>query len=169
MLANLQAARRPLACSVYDEREIADLPVPVKAYFRKALRHGQRMIAAVSVEQVGSMNLKPAGRQWNPFKARQRVSTQRPGFLWNASISLLPGILVRVHDAYIAGAGILNPSLLGLFSMAGKADPVALARAEFMRYCAEAAWYPTALLPSQGAKSSTETVPRSSSPMATAA
>lgn len=151
LLADLQAARQPLTCAVYDEQEIADLPAPAKAYFRKALKHGQRMIAAVSVEQAGSMNMRPGGRQWKPFTSRQRVTTQRPGFLWNASISLWPGIAVRVHDAYIAGAGILKPSLLGIFPLAGKADTAALARAEFMRYCAEAAWYPTALLPSQGA------------------
>lgn len=151
LLAEWQAAREPLTCALYDEQEIADLPAPVKAYFRKALKHGQRIVAGASVEQSGSMNMKPGDRQWKPFRAHQQVSTHRPGFLWNASISLLPGIVVRVHDAYIAGVGTLKPSLLGLFPLAGKADAAALARAEFMRYCAEAAWYPTALLPSQGA------------------
>ena len=152
LLAGLQATRQPPVCAVYDEQEIADLPVPVKAYFRKALRHGQQMVAGASVEQAGSMNMKPGSQHWKPFSARQRVSTQRPGFLWNAGVSLLPGIVVRVHDAYIAGVGTLQPALLGLFPMGGKADAQALARSEFMRYCAEAAWYPTALLPSQGAR-----------------
>lgn len=63
---------------------------------------------------------------------------------------LFPGFPVRVHDAYVAGTGILTPSILGLFSMGDVSGTGEPARGELMRWFAECAWYPTALLPSQG-------------------
>jgi hypothetical protein len=58
---------------------------------------------------------------------------------------------VRVHDAYVAGEGILHPALFGLITLADMRDTGGnVAEGELMRFFAEAAWYPTALLPSQG-------------------
>lgn len=83
----------------------------------------------------------------------QRVVTQRPGFVWDGRIAMLPGIAVRVHDAYVAGEGILHPALFGLITLADMRDTGGdVARGELMRFFAEAAWYPTALLPSQGVR-----------------
>ena len=47
--------------------------------------------------------------QWEPFTARQRIATKRPGFVWDAAIRVSPGITVRVVDAYVAGVGSLQP------------------------------------------------------------
>lgn len=63
---------------------------------------------------------------------------------------MAPGMAVYVHDAYVDGEGILNPAILGLFPLAGEIDADDLAQGEFVRFFAESAWYPTALLPSQG-------------------
>jgi len=134
----------------YDAQEISNLPAPVKRYFQTVLQDGQPIIAAVTVEHTGTFNLSSNAEKWLPFHSRQRVVTRQPGFVWDASIAMLPGIAVRVHDAYIDGEGILKPAILGLFSMAGKPSARDLAEGEFIRYFAEAAWYPTALLPSQG-------------------
>ncbi|MFM2399410.1 MAG: hypothetical protein RL341_1567 [Pseudomonadota bacterium] len=65
---------------------------------------------------------------------------------------MMPGLPVRVHDAYVAGEGILHPAILGLFILANLRGTGEIAQGEFMRYAAEASWYPTALLPSQGAR-----------------
>jgi hypothetical protein len=78
------------------------------------------------------------------------VVTRRPGFVWNGRIAMMPGIAVNVHDAYLAGEGILNPAVLGLFSLGDQHGNGELARGELVRFFAESAWYPTALLPSQG-------------------
>jgi hypothetical protein len=65
---------------------------------------------------------------------------------------MMPGLPVRVHDAYVAGEGILHASVLGLFTVADMRGTRAVAEGELMRFFAEAAWYPTALLPSQGVR-----------------
>jgi hypothetical protein len=59
---------------------------------------------------------------------------------------------VRVHDAYVAGDGLLRAAVLGLFTVADVGGTRDMAEGELLRFFAEAAWYPTALLPSQGVR-----------------
>jgi hypothetical protein len=134
----------------FDPRELVDLPSPVRRYFGTALTPGQPMVTAVSVEHTGTFNLSETGEQWMPFRSEQRVVTRRPGFVWNARISMVPGLSVRVHDAYVAGEGILHPAVMGLFTLTDLRGTPDVAQGELMRFFAETAWYPTALLPSQG-------------------
>lgn len=134
----------------YDEKELEGLPAPVQRYFRAVLKDGQPIVAAAKVEHIGTFNLKLSGEQWKPFTSNQWVVTRGPGFVWNGRIAMFPGLAVYVHDAYVAGEGILNPAVLGLVSLATPIDARMLAEGELMRFFAETAWYPTALLPSQG-------------------
>jgi hypothetical protein len=150
LLSRLEAGRRTAAITRYDASELEGLPAPVRRYFRTALKDGQPIIAAVTVEHVGTFRMNLAGEQWQPFTSKQRVVTNRPGFVWNARIAMMSGIPVHVHDAYVSGEGVLVPSILGLFSLAVRVAPHDLAEGEFARFFAEAVWYPTALLPSQG-------------------
>lgn len=110
------------------------------------------MIAAATVDLAGTFNLSSGGARWKPFTSTQRIITCRPGFLWNANVSMLPGVVVRVIDSYIAGEGLLRAAVLGLFTVADVQGGGEIARGELMRFFAEAAWYPTALLPSQGVR-----------------
>lgn len=130
--------------------ELDGLPSPVQRYFCTVLKDGQPIIAATTIEMTGTMNMSATGEQWKPFTSRQRVTTHRPGFLWDATVHLFPGLPARVQDSYVEGEGRLLARLLGLFTVAEVHGGGEIARGEFMRYFAEAAWYPTALLPSQG-------------------
>jgi hypothetical protein len=142
----------PRRATRYYARELEGLPAPVQRYFRAVLKEGQPIIAAAAIELAGTFNMSATGEQWKPFISQQRVVTRRPGFLWDAQISMLPGLTVRVVDSYIAGKGLLHAAILGLFTMADLSGRGEIARGEFMRFFAEAAWYPTALLPSQGVR-----------------
>ena len=159
------AQRRPPASTLhtarsaahYDASELEGLPPPVQRYFRAVLADGQPIIAAVNIELAGTINLSATAEQWKPFTSHQRVVTSaagsRPGFLWNAQVDMFPGVPASVEDSYVAGQGRLLVKLLGLFTAASAHDDGGeMARGEFMRYFAEAAWYPTALLPSQGVR-----------------
>jgi hypothetical protein len=150
--AGLEAGRRPVAPKTFDARELEGLPAPVQRYFRTALQDAQPMIAAVTVEHAGTFNMGENADNWKKFTSTQRVITQRPGFLWDARIAMVPGLYVYVHDAYVAGAGILHPAVLGLFTIMNMRGTRDVAEGELMRFFAEAAWYPTALLPSQGVR-----------------
>jgi hypothetical protein len=138
----------------YDPHELEGLPAPVQRYFRAVLKDGQRIVSAVTIEMAGSINMSATAEQWKAFTSKQRVVTPtagfRPGFMWDARISMLPGMKVHVLDACIAGKGLLRAAMLGLFTVADMSGGGEMARGEFMRFFAETPWYPTALLPSQG-------------------
>jgi hypothetical protein len=148
--ARLEAARVPIHPQAVDFRELAGLPAPVQRYFRNVLKDEQPIVAAISFDLAGTINMSEAAEEWKPFTSTQRVVTHRPGFDWDARILMMPGLPVHVHDAYVAGEGILHAAVLGLVSMANQRGTGDLAQGELMRFFAEAVWYPTALLPSQG-------------------
>ncbi len=108
------------------------------------------MISAVHLELSGTINLRATAEKWKRFTSMQQVITQRPGFDWEGRIDMMPGLTGRVHDAYIAGEGILHAALFGLVSLANLRGTPEIAQGELMRFLAEGAFYPTALLPSQG-------------------
>lgn len=152
LFKRLDAAALSPSPTVFQTQELESLPAPVQRYFRAALTPGQPLLAAVAMEHVGSFNMSESGAAWKSFTSHQRAVAQRPGFVWDARINVLPGLPVQVHDAYVAGEGILHAALFGLFPLVNMRDTPELAQGELMRFLAEAAWYPTALLPSQGVR-----------------
>ncbi len=158
LLKGLEASRtdrlgeRTLPTTRYDIRELEGLPAPVQRYFRAVLKDGQPIITAVTIDLAGTFNMSATRPQWKPFTSRQRVVTRRPGFVWDAEIALLPALKVCVVDSYVGGEGLLHATVEGLLTMADVRGDGDIAGGEFMRWFAEAAWYPTALLPSQGVR-----------------
>jgi hypothetical protein len=151
-LGSVGAQDRLPAPTRFDAHELEGLPAPVQRYFRAVLTDGQPIIAAATIEMTGTINLSPTAEQWKPFTSRQRVVIRRPGFVWDAQVQMFPGVSAYVEDSYIAGQGRLNAKVLGLFAVADSHGDGEIARGEFMRWFAETAWYPTALLPSQGVR-----------------
>ena len=150
MHARLEAARLPVGRKTYTPDELIGLPAPVQKYFRAVLKDGQAIVSAVHIELSGTINMSATGESWKRFTSTQQVVAQRPGFDWEGRIEMMPGLTGRVHDAYIAGEGILHATLFGLVSLANLRGTPDIAQGELMRFLAEAAWYPTVLLPSQG-------------------
>jgi hypothetical protein len=152
LLTRLESGRTKLQPNRYDTRELDGLPPVVQRHFRAALSDGMPLVAAVSIEQSGTFNMHESTEQWKPFTATQRVVTRRPGFVWDGRIVMLPGLSVAVHDAYILGEGFLHPAIAGLVTLADMHGAGEIAQGELTRFFAEASWYPTALLPSQGVR-----------------
>jgi hypothetical protein len=150
--ARLDAARAPARPRTVDFRELERLPAPIQRYSRLVLEEGQPMVAGARVRHRGTFNMGETADQWKPFTSDQKVVTRRLGFDWDGRVAMMPGPPVRVHDAYLAGEGILHASLLGLFSLVDIRGTGDVAEGELVRFLAEAAWYPTALLPSQGVR-----------------
>ena len=150
--AQLDATRITSRPTVVDPAELEPLPPPVQRYLHQALAPERGVIESVRAQHQGQFNLSETGERWLPFTSDQLVVTSRPGFDWEGRIRLLPGVNIRVHDAYIAGEGILHAALFGWLPVVNARDRAELARGELLRFLAEAAWYPTALLPSQGVR-----------------
>jgi hypothetical protein len=150
LVTQLHAAHEAGPKHAVDLRAIEGLPPPVQRYFRAVLRDGQPMVTAARVSHEGSFNMSESGQQWKPFTSGQWIRTRRPGFVWDGRIFVAPGLPFHVHDAYVAGTGILHATALGLVGVMNVRGTPELARGEFMRYVAEAPLVPTALLPGPG-------------------
>jgi hypothetical protein len=150
--ARMNTARLPGIPAVYSERELDGLPQPVQRYFRTVLRDGQPMIAVARFSTEGEFRRSEDAESWAPFRATQMATMRPPGFDWDARIRWMPGLRMFVRDAYFARSGTLHAAAYGLFTLARRRGAGELAHGELMRYLAEAAWYPTALLPSQGVR-----------------
>jgi hypothetical protein len=149
-LAALRAREMsPLAS--YSEAELASLPPPVVRFFRRVLREGQPIITHARVTWVGEFNMGRPGRDnWRPFTAVQEFVPGAPGFVWNATISMLPGVPVLVRDSFVDGRASMRGAVWGLVPVVNAEGTPTLASGALQRYLGEAAWLPTALLPRQG-------------------
>jgi hypothetical protein len=153
LLDGMEATRKAPTPARFDAHELEGLPPVVQRFFRTALPEGAPMVAALAVEHRGTFNMGEAADNWKAFTSQQRVVANAPGFVWDGRVQMFPGVAVHVHDAYVAGEGVLHPAILGVFSlieMRGHGQGNDMAQGELMRFFAESAWYPTALLPSQG-------------------
>lgn len=150
--ARIENACVPIAPQVVEFRELEGLPAPVQRYFRTVLKEGRPMVTGVRVRHEGTFNMGETTDRWRPFTSDQRLITRRPGFDWDARVKMMPGLTVRVHDAYVEGEGILYAAFLGLIPLVDLRGAGDVAEGELMRFFAEAAWYPTALLPNQGVR-----------------
>ena len=150
LLNRLDAVQVKTTPQFLNAKELEGLPAPVKRYFQTALNDGQPIVVSATVQHQGTFNMSATGESWKPFTSTQRVITRRPGFDWDARVMVFPGVAAHIHDAYIAGAGMLKVAILGLVPVANVPESAELSRGELMRFLAEAVWYPTALLPSQG-------------------
>lgn len=148
--AKLVSGQQIIKPKIYVQKELEGLPENVQRFFKTVLKDGQSLVAAVKLSQQGQFNMSETEAKWSPFTATQLVITQRPGFDWDAHIQMAPGLNAFVHDSYVLGKGYLHASLLGLFTVADVRDTPEANQGELLRFFAETAWYPTALLPSQG-------------------
>lgn len=131
--------------------EVDALPPPVARYFRTVLKAGQPMIRRARITWQGEFNMgKPGADNWARFTAVQDFVPAAPGFVWDARIAMAPGVHTFVRDAFVSGAGSMLGKVMGVLTVVDSHDTEAIAVAALQRYLGEAAWFPTALLPSQG-------------------
>ena len=137
LLNRLDAAQVKAGPQFFNNKELEGLPAPVKRYFEAVLKNGQLIITGATVQHSGTFNMGETTDSWKPFTSTQRVTTQRPGFDWDARVMLFPGVAARIHDAYVAGSGLLKVAIFGLITVADLPTSSDLSRGELMRYLAE--------------------------------
>jgi hypothetical protein len=98
----------------------------------------------VKLTQTGRMKRSLDTESWMAFTATQRISTRACAFDWRAKLS--PFGLISARDALEQGEGRLDIKALGFIPIARAERTPALVRGELMRYLAELAWAPDALV-----------------------
>jgi len=132
----------------YAPEMLADLPAPVQRYFQRVLTPGQPLVLRARVRHEGEFALKP--NEWRPFTSRELFTVAPPGFVWDASIRMLPFFPVRVRDRYFGGEASMLGAVAGVVKLVDQSGTPGLAAGALLRYLAEGAWFPTALLPCEG-------------------
>jgi hypothetical protein len=127
-VAEASAPPVPAIIQSFARRAVCETPVP----------------NTVCLRQRGEMraNLRDP---WRPFTAEQVINIHEPGFVWLARMQTAPLASARILDCYVDGEGLLEARLFGSLRLARAAGPQA-GKGELMRYLAELAWAPHAVL-----------------------
>ncbi len=90
--ARLAAAHRPSPGARFEAASLEGLPPPVVRYFRTVLRDGQPLIEVTRLRHTGTFDMGKAAPDWKPFVSDQVVTASPPGFDWDATIAMAPGL-----------------------------------------------------------------------------
>lgn len=124
------------------EHAVRSLPKPVVDLAERLGVPEPSSAKLVTFTQSGDMRLGKGTRRTR-FQARQTIDLIKPGFAWRATAG--PFGAISVCDSYDDGAGALDVRLFGRLRLAHMGGPE-LAKGEIMRYLAELAWAPDAIL-----------------------
>jgi hypothetical protein len=119
------------------------LPPEVRDLARRLGATGNPSLSTVTLTQSGTMRDQPAARAAR-FSARQTISLRRSEFEWRASTG--PFGCISVVDALKDEGPDLKVRLFRALPIARMQGGAALAKGEVMRYLAELAWAPDAIL-----------------------
>ena len=150
LASDLVAGAKQDAGRRFEAADLEGLPDPVRRYFGAVLEEGQPYVRSVRLEQEGEFRLGDSARSWRPLEATQHYTVDPPGFVWSATVRVLPFVPVTVLDAYDHGSGVLRARLLSTVTVADVGPDEEMNEGELLRYLAEAVWFPTALLPAEG-------------------
>jgi hypothetical protein len=81
-------------------RELDSLPPPVVRYLRWALPE-RSSIRVVRIQQIGTLRTDVRSNRWMAFTAEQVAAPTATGFVWNARVTVVPLLHVRVLVAFI--------------------------------------------------------------------
>lgn len=124
------------------------LPPIVQRYLRMALPGGLPDVTRATLTQQGAMRLKEGSMRWRPFTATEQMGLNPPELVWRARMHLGPLLTATVEDEYLDGMGSIDARLWGVIPLLHPEPHPRLDEGALLRYLAEAAWFPVALLPS---------------------
>ncbi|MDP4285548.1 MAG: hypothetical protein Q8891_14070 [Bacteroidota bacterium] len=126
----------------FSYQRLADLPEPVRRYFKYALKDGQPYISYARITHEGQFKTG-LDKNWINIKGEQYATTEKPGFIWKGTTAMF-----IARDMYIGNKGRLVVSLFSLFKVAN-AKGEQYNQGELLRWLGESILYPTNLLPSE--------------------
>ena len=152
MVANeieaLIAETKSVEPKIFTYTMLAGLPDPVQRYFRHVLKDGQAYIQLVRMKAVGAFR-RPTSKHWTAFTTQQYLSTNPPGFVFEATMKQNAFVWFDIRDTYSHGAGGMFVNLFSGMNVLNESDVNELNLTSFLRWAGEAVLCPTALLPSQ--------------------
>ncbi|HUZ12888.1 MAG TPA: DUF6544 family protein [Caulobacteraceae bacterium] len=121
----------------------AQLPAPVRDLAIRLGANPRLRRDAVRLSQSGRMR-PGAGAGWSDFTADETISTTGCAFDWRARTGVMGAI--RIRDSLSLGEARLEARVFGFLPAARLGVSAAVTRGELIRYLAELAWAPDAIL-----------------------
>lgn len=130
--------------NLIDEEDLSKLPAVVRKWIHRSNVTGKPAYKTVNLNQTGEMMTTPDGK-WMSFRAEQWFTTEKPGFIWQADVSMFPGICMKGRDKFTNGEGNMLIKLLSLFTVVdSKGDEIN--QGSLLRYIGELVWFPYAAM-----------------------
>lgn len=129
---------------IITKEHLADLPPVVQRWLERAKIVGKERIHTVHLYQKGKMRSTPNGA-WMSVDAEQYFTTDPPGFIWIADVSMMGLLHLSGIDTYQNGKGRMQIKALSLLPVAD-AKGTQTDQGTLLRYLAEVIWFPTAAL-----------------------
>eukprot|EP00887_Chlorella_sp_A99_P004914 scaffold4.g4914.t1 len=125
-------------------QRLEEAPACVREFLARAVRDGRRF-RLFTLTQVGKVRLSPGGG-WREAHATLRACPLEPAFVWRATAALALFVTLQGCDSLVGGAGASGWQLWRAAPAGGSRE---LDQAMLVRWLADAACYPQALLPSR--------------------
>lgn len=143
-IAELHDAASGPGRGVITESDLAGLPEPVQRWLRWANVVDREYPVTVRLSQEGEFRLRE-DQAWMQFTATQHYTTNPPGFVWSASMRMMPLVAITGRDRYRDGIGDIDMRLASLVPVARKRGG-GLNQGALLRYLNEAMWFPAAMI-----------------------
>lgn len=142
-LASIDAMERELEALRTQPLPRDGLPPEVLALAARLGARADSKSNFVTIRQAGEMWSAP-GKKPMVFTARQSLSLSAPDFIWRATFE--PFECMTVVDYHVGEKAGLEVRVGGVIQVVRSAGSKAVTRGELMRYLAELAWAPDAIL-----------------------
>ncbi len=146
-IETLFADSEDISDTVFTYDQLSELPEPVQRYFKYSLQDGQHYISYARLKHNGTFRTNE-DQKWMPISGEEYFTTQRPGFVWYATVKPFPSVWIAARDMYFNGHGNMLIKIFSTFTIAD-AKGSEMDYSSLIRFLSEAPWYPTALLPSE--------------------
>ncbi len=148
LVGSIEASAKAGSLNAAAAQAMEELPAPVARYLNHVLPAERRRIRLARYEQVGMLRTNAQSGRWMNFTARQVIAPAISEFVWDARVSVMPLLHVRVRDSLVGGRGAGQVTLLSAIPVGSAGGNMEMNSGSLHRFLAEAVWYPTALLPS---------------------
>jgi len=129
-----------------NQTDLNALPEIVQLWLNRVGIVGKNKISAVNLTQRGLMKLEPEQSEWFKPEAKQFITINHPGFLWQVDLAMLPIIKTKGRDLFYQGEASMLIKIAYLLPVVNQGANAKINESALHRFLLELPWYPTAAL-----------------------
>lgn len=127
------------------ERDIAQLPEPVKRWLRNSGAVGKPFASYGKVSQLAEMQMKPEQKNWMTATAVQYTTIDNPAFIWAVDVKMNGLLNFQGRDKFEDGKGEMLIKMNSLIHVVNERGEK-LDEGSLQRYLGEMVWFPSLAL-----------------------